>query len=82
LPGGHFVANWPSEWSFLALEFQTLADSVIPLDLTKIIAFDAVREREHGSSAACEATFRKWAGTALLLSHEKNRDSIPNNRKG
>jgi hypothetical protein len=46
LPGGHFVANWPSEWSFLALEFQTLADSVIPLDLTKIIAFDAVRERE------------------------------------
>jgi hypothetical protein len=76
------VAIRPSDWSFPAQNVQTIAYSVIPLDLTKIIAFDAVREREHSSNAAGEATFRKWAGTAMLLSHEKNRDLIPTTEKG
>jgi hypothetical protein len=75
------MANWPNKWSFLAQDFQTLADSVIPLDLTKIIAFDAVRERERSGNAAGGATFRKWAETAMLLSHEKKQGFDPEQQK-
>jgi general L-amino acid transport system substrate-binding protein len=39
--------------AFQAIDFQTRSDSVIFLDLTRIIAFDAVREWEAARRLRC-----------------------------
>ena len=51
--------------AFQAIDFQTRSDSVIFLDLTRIIAFDAVREWEAARRLRCGIPGMGWNGSCV-----------------
>ncbi|SJM34392.1 hypothetical protein BQ8482_420042 [Mesorhizobium delmotii] len=70
-PLGNFQARLSAIQAFAAIGFRTLSVSVIFLDLTEIIAFDAVREWEAARRLRCG--FREWAGTGAAFTRKKVR---------
>jgi general L-amino acid transport system substrate-binding protein len=65
----NFEARLSAIQAFQAIGFRTLSVSVIFLDLTEIIAFDAVREWEAARRLRCEVPGMGWNGK--LRSHGK-----------
>ncbi|CAN7506117.1 hypothetical protein LJR234_003685 [Mesorhizobium amorphae] len=58
--------------AFSAIDFQTHSDSVISLDLTGIIAFDAVREWEAARRLRCGVPVVGRNGSCI---HAREKDS-------
>jgi general L-amino acid transport system substrate-binding protein len=76
-PAG-FMALLCAIQAFAAIAFQTFRDSVISLDLTGIIAFDAFREWEAAHRQPMRV--REWALKWELHSQTKKDQASPGSR--
>jgi len=72
-----FVEKQATAGPFPVHGFQIACLPVIVLDLTDIIAFDAVRDCDCCERILCDAAFRKWAGMPTLLPHGKKTGQVP-----